>query len=196
VQLSVRPAVPPDIAEIVRLQIANLQGSVITEFGPAFLMAFHASALCQGSTRGFVACDSEGRVLGFVLGTVDVTAFNRAVKRDVVLELLTALAAPARWKLVGAVARSITEAEPRPHIDAELLLLVVDPSVRRIGLGRRLLVALEAEFNACHVSRYRVAVRSHLEVARAYYLALGFAPEQELQVLGRAMTYLTKSLAS
>jgi hypothetical protein len=37
-----------------------------------------------------------------------------------------------------------------------------------------------------------VAVRSHLSVARAFYLATGFIPEQEMMVLGAPMTYLTK----
>ena len=47
-------------------------------------------------------------------------------------------------------------------------------------------------FAAERVSCYRVAVRSHLTVARAFYLATGFQPEQELSVLGAPMTYLTK----
>jgi hypothetical protein len=37
-----------------------------------------------------------------------------------------------------------------------------------------------------------VAVRSHLEAARAFYVALGFEHEQERLVLGRPMVYLTK----
>jgi hypothetical protein len=44
------------------------------------------------------------------------------------------------------------------------------------------------------VSRYRVAVRSHLAAARAFYGATGFEPEQELRVLGHPMTYLTKKI--
>jgi GNAT superfamily N-acetyltransferase len=86
----------------------------------------------------------------------------------------------------------LTGREPQPAISAELLLLVVDASVRRHQIGRRLVDALEEVFATEHVVLYRVAVRSHLTVARAFYLATGFVPEQELAVLGAPMTYLTK----
>jgi GNAT superfamily N-acetyltransferase len=88
----------------------------------------------------------------------------------------------------------LVEREPEPYIPAELLLLVVDGRVRRRGIGRQLLGALEDAFAREGVTRYRVAVRSHLASARAFYQSLDFAPEQELAVLGRPMTYLTKDV--
>jgi len=184
-----------DIAAVVALQIAFLEGSIVTEFGPVFLARFHGAALGQPATVAFVACDEAGRIVGFVIASVDVHAFNSHVKPRVLTALVRGLLLPSRWRLLFSVARGIAEGEPEPYVPAELLLLVVDSRVRRRRIGHRLLVELEGALAARGVARYRVAVRSHLEVARAFYRALGFEPEQELTVLGRPMTYLTKRVA-
>lgn len=192
---TIRPTTPVDIPSVVALQIAFLEGSIVTEFGPAFLARFHAAALGQPATLAFVACDEAGSIVGFVIASLDVHAFNGYVKPRVLPALAMALLLPRHWALTWSVVRGIVEGEPEPYVPAELLLLVVDARVRRRRIGHRLLVELESALAARGVQRYRVAVRSHLEVARAFYRALGFEPEQELTVLGRPMTYLTKRVA-
>jgi ribosomal protein S18 acetylase RimI-like enzyme len=194
--IAIRPMAPSDIARVAALQVAFLEGSILTELGPRFLTRFHTAALDLESTRAFVAAGSGDDLAGFVVGSVDVDAFNRYVKPRVVLSMACALLPPPRWRLAWSVARGLTEAEPQPHVPAELLLLVVDSRVRRRGIGLQLLSALEASFAAARLSRYRVAVRSHLEVARAFYRASGFELEQQLTVLGHPMTYLTKRVAT
>lgn len=91
-------------------------------------------------------------------------------------------------------ARSLGERDPRPSIPATLLLLFVDSRVRRRGVGHQLLVKLNHAFAAEGVTRYRVSVRTTLAEARAFYLAEGFEPEQELTVLGHPMMSLTKKV--
>jgi ribosomal protein S18 acetylase RimI-like enzyme len=194
--IAIRPMVPSDIARVAALQVAFLEGSILTELGPRFLTRFHTAALDLHSTRAFVAAGSGADLAGFVVGSIDVDAFNHHVKPRILLPLAGSLLPPRRWRLMWSVARGLTEAEPQPHVPAELLLLVVDSRVRRRGIGLQLLSALEASFAAGHVSRYRVAVRSHLAVARLFYRASGFELEQELTVLGHPMTYLTKRIAT
>jgi ribosomal protein S18 acetylase RimI-like enzyme len=193
--IAIRPMTPADIAAVVALQIAFLEGSIVTELGPAFLARFHGLALQQPATLAFVACDGAGAIVGFVVASLDVHAFDGYVKPRVLPALALALLLPRRWPLLWSVARGVADAAPQPDVPAELLLLVVDSRVRRRRIGQRLLVELETMLGARAVTRYRVAVRSHLEVARAFYRALGFEPEQELTVLGRPMTYLTKRVA-
>ena len=106
--------------------------------------------------------------------------------------LASALLHPSRWRLAPSVVRGAIESEPEPYVPAELLLLVVDSRARRRGIGHRLLTELERRLANQQVAVYRVAVRSYLEIARAFYRASGFEPEQELTVLGHPMTYLTK----
>ena len=190
--IAVVPITTSQVEEIVALQVAHLEGSVITAMGPGFLDSFHRAALEQPATRGFVAVQADGRVVGFVLASTDVHAFDRHIKRRLLCWFVVALAPPARWPLIPAVVSGVFEGEPQPPIPAELLLLVVAPAVRRLGVGRRLVRTLGAAFAQDGISRYRVAVRSHLATARALYTADGFVPEQERLVLGRPMTYLTK----
>ena len=183
---------PPDIPHVVALQIRFLEGSLVTELGPRFLTRFHEAALEHPLTRAFVAADDGGSIVGLALGSLDVHQFNGHVKPRVLAALVRSLLSRHGLTLTWRFACVLVEREPQPHIPAELLLLVVDARVRRQGIGQRLLTALESEFAREGVRLYRVAVRSQLEAARAFYLALGFEREQELLVLGHPMTYLTK----
>ena len=193
--VTIRSMTPADIPQVVTLQVAFLEGSIVTELGTGFLCRFHAAALAHPSARAVVAIE-ESTVLGFALASTDVHAFNKYVKPRVLVPLVRALASPRRLRMGLSVARGLTDREPQPPIPAELLLLVVDSGVRRRGIGRRLLRSLEDGFRRERVATYRVAVRSHLAVARSFYLATGFTPEQERTVLGRPMTYLTKHVGS
>ena len=189
---SVRPMTVADVDAVVKLQIAFLEGSLVTELGYVFLRRFHEASLAHESMRAFVAVDAGNAVLGFVQASADVHAYTSHVKPRVLTSLGLALLAPRRWRLIPHFAHAISDREPEPAMPAELLLLVVDAAARRQQIGRRLVSALEDVFLREHVSIYRVAVRSHLAVARAFYLATGFTPEQDLTVLGAPMTYLTK----
>jgi GNAT superfamily N-acetyltransferase len=191
----IEPMAETDIASVVRLQLGYLEGSVVTELGGGFLTRFHSAALAHPAACAVVARDPGGRIVGFAVASRDVAAFNRHVKPRVIVPLALALLAPSRFRVIPSVLRSLGESPPRPYIPTELLLLVVDPSARRCGAGRALLGALEENFGRHGVERYRVAVRSHLSAARAFYQALAFEHEQERLVLGRPMVYLTKRVA-
>jgi ribosomal protein S18 acetylase RimI-like enzyme len=188
------PMSPADIPAVVGLQIAFLDGSIVTQLGSGFLTRFHALALAHESSRAFVARDWDDSIIGFALGSVDVQGFNKYTKPRVMTSLIRSILSPARIRLVGSLARMVTEGEPYPPIPAELLLLVVDPRARRRGVGGRLLDAMEGAFAVQRIPRYRVAVRSHLDAARAFYSALAFEHEQDRLVLGRPMVYLTKQV--
>lgn len=193
--IATRPTTIADIPAVVDLQSAFLEGSIVTELGKPFLSAFHRAAQSHPSTRAFVATDAAHRVVGMLSGSVDVHAFNGHVKPRVLLPLAAALLSPRGWRYGPMFARSLFEAEPKPHIPAELLLLVVDPAMRRQRIAQRLVWCLEESFAAHGIEQYRVAVRSQLAIARAFYEATGFQTEQELTVLGAPMTYLTKRVS-
>jgi GNAT superfamily N-acetyltransferase len=195
-KIDIRPACRGDLAAVVALQRISLEGSIVTALGRAFLTRFHAAALDHPSTRAFVAIAGDEAAVGFVLASMDVERFNRYVKRRVWPALVRALLASGGWRHAMSFARSLAETDPRPLIPAALLLLFVDSRVRRRGVARQLLMTLEEAFAAEQVSRYRVAVRTHLAEARAFYLAEGFQPEQELSLLGHPMAYLTKQVGA
>lgn len=183
-----------DIPAVVDLQIAFLEGSIVTQLGSRFLTRFHTLALEHEASRAFVARDDDGGIVGFALGSVEVHAFNSYTKPRILPSLVISVLSPRRLTLLGSLARMVAEGEPEPHIPAELLLLVVAPRARRHGVGAAMLVAMEQAFASHGDSRYRVAVRSHLAEARAFYSARQFEHEQERSVLGRPMVYLTKQV--
>jgi GNAT superfamily N-acetyltransferase len=186
---------PSDVSATVELQRAFLDGSIVTQLGPEFLTAFHQAALEHPASLAFVAAEPGGAIGGFVLASLDVSAFNRHVKRRALPALVSALLTPKRLALLWRFARSLVEAEPQPYVPAELLLLTVDARRRRNRIGQQLVAAVEDALARAGVARYRVAVRPHLEAARSFYLASGFEAEQELPVLGQPMTYLIKRVA-
>jgi ribosomal protein S18 acetylase RimI-like enzyme len=195
-EIVVRRMTTSDIEAVVSLQVAYLNGSIVTDLGPRFLAAFHAAALQHGRTLAFVAVDVEQRLAGFVTASTDVQAFNAHVKPRIIGPMARALASPRGVWIGWNIVRSLFEAGPQPRVPAELLLLVVAPSYRRRGIAQRLVISIDDAFRRELIARYRVAVRSHLAVARQFYLATGFEPEQELTVLGRPMTYLTRRVTA
>jgi ribosomal protein S18 acetylase RimI-like enzyme len=189
-----RPTESRDVPEAAAMAARILSGSLVAQLGPGFLRSFHMAALEQAETIALGAFDGNGQPLGFALATSDIHAFNSRIRRRVLVPLARALLPPRRWQLIPKFARSLFETEPEPDIPAELLFLYVDPTVHRGGVGSGLIEHLDAELRSRCVDRYRVAVRSHLEAARAFYDSTGFVLEQEITVLGESMTYFTRAL--
>jgi GNAT superfamily N-acetyltransferase len=191
---AVQPLTPADLDRLVALQISDLEGSRITELGPTFLTRMYRLVLGHPATVALLVRDGPDGIAGCAVATLDVAALNHHVKPRLLPALALALVPPGRWPLAWSLLHGLTEAGPRPPLPAELLLLVVAEPFRRRGLARALVAALEETFRRHDVARYRVAVRSGLENARAFYGALGFEPEQELPVFGQPMSYLVRRI--
>lgn len=191
-----RPMTAADMSQVIALQTAFLEGSVVTELGDGFLARFYAAALQHPATIALVAVEDVGLIVGFAVATLDLRAFKRHMNRRVLLYVAVALLPPVRWRLLWSVASGLVDSEPQPYVAAELMLLVVDSRVRRRGIGRQLVQRFEAECRRAGATVYRVTVRSHLTIAREFYGALAFEPERDCVVLGRPMTYLLKRVAN
>jgi ribosomal protein S18 acetylase RimI-like enzyme len=182
-----------DVDEVSRLHLTSLVGSMLTELGPRFVRRLHSAQLGHWSTRASVAVDAGGTILGFAVGSVDARQLSRHVTPMVLPALVWSLASRRALRLGGRILRALTERSPQPPIAAELLLLAVDASARRRGIGRCLIGALEAEFRQDAVAVYRVSMRPG-GAAAPFYEALGFAVDQHVPVFGEPMTYLIKRI--
>jgi len=191
--VSIRPMQLADVPRVVDLQAALLGESAVTQLGAAFLRRFYTVALARDVAHGFVACAASGAIVGAALATGDNTRFSTVVTPRVAPWLAAALA--TRWRLAVRFAAGVFETAPPGQGSAELLLLFVAGSAQRSGLGARLLERVEDDFAAMGLGGYRVSLRSEVPGAQAFYLARGFQHEQEVMVLGRPMTYLTKALS-
>lgn len=190
----IRRMLAADIRQVAGVQLRVLQESALTQLGARFLIRFYQQALLHPSTHAFVACDAQGSVVGAVLAAADVGRFNAFVTPRILPPLAVSLL--SRWGLAVHFAGSCLEKGPARAIPAELLLLFVDEPGQRTGTGTQLLETVEDAFIRAGIAEYRVSVRSELENALAFYAARGFQHDDELRVLGRPMTYLTKRLGA
>jgi ribosomal protein S18 acetylase RimI-like enzyme len=183
-----------DIDAAARMAVRLLPASLLCQLGESFMRALYRMALGHPATIALKATQRDGRPVGFCLASSDSTALQQQLRSALALPTVRALLAPSRHKLIPSFLRGILEPEVQPHMPAELLLLYVDEECQRKGSGRALVCQLEAELIAQTVPSYRVAVRSHLERAKAFYTATGFRFEQERMMLGEPMTYFIREL--
>jgi ribosomal protein S18 acetylase RimI-like enzyme len=188
----IRRAEGSDLAAIEPIASAGLAPSLLVRLGPPFLRRLLSLAQRHPATSMLVAQD-EAEVVAFALATRDRQAFDAFARPRLVPALAAALV--RRPLLAPAFLGSVLEPEAQPIIPAELLLLAVRGDRRRSSFGSELLDALEEEWRAAAVARYRVEVRSELAEALTFYRARGFTFEQERDVLRRPMTYLVRHLS-
>jgi GNAT superfamily N-acetyltransferase len=188
-----REMVPGDVPCAAALATRVLSDSLVVQLGEGFLRAFYGAALALAPTIALTVVDGD-RPVGFALATADVHAFNRQVRKRVLIPLLRALVSPKRLGLAPRFVRGLFDAEPEPPIAAELLLLFVEPSAQGTGVGTALVERLNERLRSLGAERYRVAVRTRLVAAHTFYRSTGFALEQQLLVLGEPMTYYTRTL--
>jgi ribosomal protein S18 acetylase RimI-like enzyme len=183
-----------DIPLAAEMAVRLLPASVLTQLGGSFVKALYRAALAHPATIALKATDCGGTTIGFCLASSDTGALQHGLRRRLLASILRALLNPARFKLVPRFISSVLEDEPQPYVAAELLLLYVDDMCQRQGSGRAVVEQLETELRKRGVDRYRVAVRTQLTKAKAFYTATGFVFEQERLVLGEPMTYFVRDL--
>jgi ribosomal protein S18 acetylase RimI-like enzyme len=191
---TVGPMLADEVTLAAEMAVRLLPASLLAQLGTPFMVTFFKAALDHPDTIALTAMDQAGQVVGFCLASSNTSAFQRSVRARVLGATARALMNPARVRLIPSFIRGFFETEPEPHIPAELLLLYVDGVCQRQGSGRALVEQLERGFKGRGVPRYRVAVRSQLTMAKAFYCATGFVPEQERTVLGEPMSYFVREI--
>ena len=77
-------------------------------------------------------------------------------------------------EVVGVATAHVIAVLNRPRDVAWLTALVVDETVRGVGVGRRLIEAVEVFARAAGCERLSVTTYEHLTGAQAFYLRVGF----------------------
>ncbi len=183
-----------DIDAAAQMAVRLLPASLLCQLGESFMRALYRTALRHSATVALRATGENGCATGFCLASSDSIALQQHLRSNLAIPTARALLAPSRLKLIPRFLQGLFDPEPQPHMCAELLLLYVDGQGQRKGSGRALIRQLEARFTCQSVPAYRVAVRSQLSGAKAFYIASGFTFEQERVVLGEPMTYFVREL--
>ncbi len=176
--LSVRAMGPEDMSEVVAVHLRGFPGSFLTSLGPSFLRLFYFGLASDRDGVAFVA-SSEGRIVGFVAGTLEQEGFYRRLLHS--RKWRFALASGRALLLRPRIAPRLLRALRRPtearesSASACLMSIAVDPERAGTGIGARLVEA----FCKAVKERGRTALclttdREGNDRVRAFYEKLGF----------------------
>ena len=171
-----------DIEDVIVVHLRAFPGFFLSQLGPAVLRVLYGELLRDGTGICFI-CRSNGRIIGFVVGTADPRAFYMRLLRKRCLRLGISFFG-AIVRIPGAAPRLLnafrrTRAEIHDAGCGLLMSIAIDPEFQGIGRGKAL---------ACHflrACRDRGLSAVHLFTDRMqnndvnrFYCSLGFEVSQ------------------
>lgn len=176
----IRPMALEDVPEVVALHLRAFPAFFMTFLGPAFLREYYRSFLDEGSSVCLVACEPDGALSGFVVGTLEPEGhFRRLLRRRWwAFALASASGVARRPGAAPRVLRALAYRGDQPPGPSSALLgtIAVDPLRQRGGTGRALVGrwTQEAERRG---ARQASLVTDADENARAnaFYLSCGWS---------------------
>jgi ribosomal protein S18 acetylase RimI-like enzyme len=164
-----------EAADAARLHIGGIDQGFLSLLGPRFLgRLYRRITLDPGSF--LIVATGDGRVLGFVAGSVDVPSLYRSfLWRDGVAAGLPALGhLVTHWRRVLETLRHGSSGGAGAGPGAELLAIAVDRSARGRGVGNSLVDAFVDELGRRGVTAAHVVVGADNGAAVGLYRRSGF----------------------
>lgn len=187
------PAAKPLLHDIVRLHRQELKSGFLSSLGDRALSLMFEFAVADPTATLLVAQGEDGRVTGFLLGSVDTSSFYREFLKRKSLKAFV-LVAP---KLVFSLSRirKILETllyparkEVRVLPSAELMDLVVDSNVQRRGVGRALFARFVEVMGERQVPNFRITTGGSLADAHQFYEKMGAIRVSDIEVHAHQVT--------
>jgi ribosomal protein S18 acetylase RimI-like enzyme len=184
---------PRHLKEVASLHEACFEGYYLTRFGPGFLKAMYGWYVTAPEAMAHVALDASDGVVGFVAGTSDDQGYHRSLFRRSGGAMLAALlgrlfshpmvtlglvwerkdiASKALPTMIFRSRGAASEDPITPSQTASLVSIVTHPSVRRMGIARRLTELFVAEARERGSTRVSLSVRKDNAGARSFYESL------------------------
>jgi ribosomal protein S18 acetylase RimI-like enzyme len=181
------------LKQVASLHEACFEGYYLTRFGSGFLKAMYGWYVTSPEAIAHVALDSAGRMVGFVAGTSDDQGYHRSLFRHSGGPMLAALLKRLLshpvvtlglvWERRDMVSKALStmvfrsrgtasEDTVMPSQTASLVSIGTDPSVRRMGIARRLTHLFLAEARDRGCTRVVLSVREDNLGARRFYESL------------------------
>lgn len=186
-QTGLRPFHPADIPQVVDLHLGTLQETFISSLGRRFLeRALYPTMLHSASTGfGYVQV-RNGKVVGFIVGMLDASAWFRTLVRTHWRECLLATARKCiqGWSDLLHLVRTVCHLLAGPFTEAggKLYFLAIDESYQGRGLAVKLIQAFLDYCRSRGVSRCSVNASKANMAARRLYTHAGFRLEREFTV--------------
>lgn len=168
--VKIRRAERRDVRRIAHLHRTGLPDAFLSTLGERALRTLYRLMLADPDSRVLVAEGPEG-VRGFIAGSLDPEMFVRSHRIAVGLAALPRIVRPS----VLRRARETSRIDPHPELPpAEIMVIAVDPSHRRAGIGARLSRAALDELRRAGTREVKVSVAADNDGANVFYAALGF----------------------
>jgi ribosomal protein S18 acetylase RimI-like enzyme len=167
------------LSDVVRIHQAGLGYSLNSRLGADHLALLYATMARDPNSYVGVAL-VDRRAAGVITGTVDAHALKIRLLRSLSilgvarlsLKLVTRPRLVLQW-WQGNIIDAPVQHEGQ-DVRAVLTAIAVHPDFQGLGVGKRLVRALEAFFVNAHVMRYRLDTLLRNEPAKEFYKRLGF----------------------
>ncbi len=170
---------------IAELHIEGISTGFISSLGLKFVTALYEAIADDENSFGFVAVDENGKVLGFIVITEEISRLYKAVLKKSGMKFAFTLAVKMfSFSKIKRVVETLFYPQRTKKLDlpkAELLSIVVSAEARGRGLGKKLISAAYAECRKRGVDKIRVLVAESNIVANKMYQNSGFEHTFQIQ---------------
>lgn len=179
-----------DLVHVVAWHREAFPAGFYAHLGPAFMRAWFAAHMTAPASVSLVACDGDGAVVGYLLGTLDDAGYRqRSVEhgaRLLVRGTAAFVARPGLWgefarvrarPYAGRAARWLLGQRPMARAgvgDGELVYICVEPQHRRQGAGAVLLEAYTGEAIRSGTARLHLVTELDNHGAQRFYARHGW----------------------
>lgn len=175
----VKEANPEKLNAIVDMHIATFSGFFLTFMGPGFLKCLYHAFLTHDSSELLIAENEEGKLLGFVAFSNDLSALYRyLLKRSLIpLGWYSLLALLRRPSIFFRLLRGLSQPQQSERTErfAELSSIGVSPQHKKLGIGSKLIEEVKGriDFSSITYLKLETDADNNADV-NAFYLRNGF----------------------
>jgi ribosomal protein S18 acetylase RimI-like enzyme len=183
-QVTVREFIRKDADAVAWLHREGIVNGFLTRLGQPFLSSLYLAIAGDVRSVVYVAENkSDGSVIGFIAGTVNISAmYKRIIRRNgfrFALLLFPIVIRPDfLWKMIQTLfyATKKKKAEELIHkeISSELLSIAVSDFYRGKNVGKNLVEKLEEYYCSNNIKEYKVVTSAADQTANAFYKKIGF----------------------
>lgn len=185
-----------DVPQVVKIHQDALPNDFLPSLGEEFLAVLYQANL--GTKDAWVTVyRDEGKVWGFVMGTVNFKNFflSTLISNWLKFSFIIAKQLIRKPSLLSKVLQTfLYSRKEKSDINAELVVIAVDNSNQGRGIGTKLIQALESKFKKLGIKQYKVTTLKSYEGANRFYHKLGFKLIFSFSLYQRRWNLYTKEI--
>ena len=184
-----------EIAQIVKIHRSELSGGFLSSLGDTGLrLLFEHAVDCHTAVLLVVQNGTSNNLDGFLLGTVDTSAFYRSFLRRKGLKasflLMPRLLSIRRIFRVMETLFYPRRQAVRQLPSAELMDIAISQELQGCGMGKKLFMAFCSELVKLGISEFRITTGEKLNQAHQFYKKLGARRVEDIEVHRGSKTFV------